>query len=148
MIVMALVTIVGAFGLLLGTDSYRGYSFHSDHDILVAALQHARSQAIGNVCLGEGCTHGMPHGVFIDAAHNRYVIFQGTNYATRDGEVDAALEAAPGMTRSGLSEIVFAQLSGSANSAEAPPWGIVLTDPTGRTSTTTIESEGRIWWTH
>ncbi|OGG91506.1 hypothetical protein A3H16_03425 [Candidatus Kaiserbacteria bacterium RIFCSPLOWO2_12_FULL_53_8] len=91
MIVMALVTIVGAFGLLLGTDSYRGYSFHSDHDILVAALQHARSQAIGNVCLGEGCTHGMPHGVFIDAAHNRYVIFQGTNYATRDGEVDAAL---------------------------------------------------------
>jgi len=148
MIVMALVVVVGAFGLMLGMDSYRGYAFHSDRETLVAALQHARSQAVGNVCIGTSCAHGMPHGVYIDAAHSQYVIFEGESYATREADVDAAIDGSPTMTRSGISEIVFAQLSGNASSPSPTPWEIVLTDRAGRTSTTTIESEGRIWWTH
>lgn len=145
MTVMAFIAIVGAFTMLVSMDSYRGYNFHSERDLLIAALQHARAQAIGNVCNGSGCTTGKPHGVHIEA--DKFVVFQGASY--HDTPEDAALDSViPANTVVGHGagctpscDFIFTQLSGNV----AAPGTIVLSSE-GRTSTITIGAQGQIFW--
>lgn len=158
-----IVTVIGIFTILMGAtlivglSGFQEYSFHSDRDLLIAALHRARAEAVGNVCLGTACTDGKPHGVAI--LPDKYVIFQGTCYASpgcvrnpNDIAVDEPLDASSAVAHAGtVSEIVFTQLSGVAVSpvtSIVQPWTIRLTDTTGRTSLITIETEGRIWWTN
>jgi prepilin-type N-terminal cleavage/methylation domain-containing protein len=141
-VTIALIGIIGGTAVYFGIDSFRGYSFHSDRDLLVTSLQHARSQAIGNNCLGSSCTDGKPHGVLIQP--DKFVVFQGISFATADHDVDVIVEANPTITKSGLSEVVFKQLSGDVSTVG----DIVLTDSVGRVSTTTVGSEGQILWTN
>lgn len=142
LVVIGLVAIIGGAAAYFGLDTYRGYSFHSDRDLLVAALQHARSQAVGNICLGAGCTEGQAHGVHVES--NKLVMFQGTVYNSSD-PVNASIDLNANVT--GVSpvptDIVFTQLSATTTGA-----AINLTDTTGRTSTVTISSEGQIVWTN
>ncbi|MDQ5922518.1 MAG: GspH protein [Patescibacteria group bacterium] len=145
-IVLALITIVGGLGLYFGLDSLRGYSFHSDRDVLVSVLQHARSEAISNICRGEGCTDGKPHGVFIRPPEHpkSYVIFQGTDYANRDIDYDVVIDASSSTSFSGINEIVFERLSGNAITIG----DINLVDDRNHTSTISISSMGQILWTN
>ncbi len=46
-----LLTIVGGLGLIMSMDDFRGYSFRSERDTIVSALEKARSQSISNICL-------------------------------------------------------------------------------------------------
>lgn len=140
-VVMGIIAIIGGFSLYFGLDSFRSYSFHSDRDLLVSLLQHARSEAVGNICLGSGCDDGRPHGVAIQT--NQFVLFQGTSYATRDAAVDAVMAANAGFSYTGDSEIVFSQLSATTTGGT-----ITVTEPSGRTSTITIGTEGQIIWTN
>lgn len=148
LVVMTIITLVGASGVFFGVDMYRGYSFHSDRDMLVVALQHARAQAVGNVCLGSGCTDGRSHGVAI--LPNAFIAFQGVCFASpcvrdpHDSVVDATLDANPNIAHGGsVSEIVFSQLAATTTGGT-----ITLTDITGRSSTITIGTEGQIIWTN
>ena len=142
LIVLALIVIIGKFALMISFDTYRGASYHTDRSYFVAVLEHARTLSIDDVCEGSACTGGMPHGVSIQ--NNRYVMFQGTKYSARDPSLDEITEANPSIIRSGLSEIVFAP--GSGNVLQAGD--IILTDPSGRTSTITIGAYGQILWTN
>lgn len=142
LVVLGIITIIGSISIIMGVDDYRRQLFRSDRDLLVTALQHARAQSVSSICLGSGCTGGKPHGVYIGA--DEYVMFQGASYATRDSDVDAVIEADSNITQSGISEVVFEQLSGDV----LTPGDIVLTDSLGRVSTTTVGSEGQIFWTH
>jgi hypothetical protein len=138
---MGFIAIIGGFTLIVSLDSYRSYSFRSDRDLLVTALLHARSLAVGNVCSGAACTEGKPHGVSIQP--NQFVIFQGATYATRDVAEDAVIQANPAITHSGLPEVVFTELSANPNVTGS----ITLTDPVGNSSVVTIGAEGQIFWT-
>ena len=140
-VVMAFIAIVGTFTLLVSMDSFQSYNFHTERDILVAALQHARAQAVGNVCLGAGCTTGKAHGVSIQT--DKFVIFQGTSYATRDAAMDAVLQANTTIIHSGISEVVFSELSGNS-----PTPGTLTISSQGKSSDITIGALGQIIWTN
>ena len=136
-----MLVIISSLGLYYNFSNLHSYSFHGDRDNLVSALQHARSQAVSNICYG-ACTDGKSHGVYIE--EDQYIIFQGVDYASRDEDYDAFIEANPNIEHSGLDEVVFDQLTGDANAGD-----IIITDPTtSRTSTISINSEGQIIWTN
>ena len=138
-IVMAFIAVVGGFSMFMSMDTYRGYNFHTERDLAIAALQHARAQAIGNICNGAGCATGKPHGVSIQA--DKFVIFQGSSYAARDVSQDATIPANSTVAHSGQTEIVFAQLSGNVG----VPGSITFSDP-GRSSNITVGAQGQIFW--
>jgi prepilin-type N-terminal cleavage/methylation domain-containing protein len=140
LVVLGIMTIVGGFALVVSLTAYRGSSRHAGRATFVAALQHARAESIDDICEGSACVAGAPHGVSLQADH--YVLFQGPSYLARDASVDEAIPADPGLAHSGLSEVVFMNASGDA----AQAGDIILTDPDGHVSTTTIGSEGQISW--
>lgn len=143
LVVIGLLSVISSFALIVGMDSYRSYSFRADRDTLVSLLQRARSQSVNNLCIGSGsCTGGRPHGLAIFP--DSYVLFQGSSYALRDTAADERIPASTAILRTGLSEVVFAQLSGSA----APSGDITLKGGNGQISTTTISSVGQIVWTN
>jgi len=154
MVVIGLVIIVLSFGLFFDFDSFRSYSFHGDRDTLLSALQHARAEAMANICRGSSseCGEGgKSHGVKI--LDDRYVIFQGETY-NPSSPYNAVLDASLTITHSGISEITFTQLSGNASTEGAdcettptPVCNITLTSG-ARISTITINSEGQIIWTN
>lgn len=146
-IVLGLVVLIAGTGLFIDFDNLRGRLFHSDKETLIAALQHARSQAVASICRGEDCEDflsGRPHGVKI--FNDRFVLFQGDSYDDRDPGVDAEIEANGNIDKDCAAidcEVVFAVLSGDV----ANPGEIVLTDTTSsRSSTITVGVEGQIFW--
>ncbi len=145
LVVMGLVLMVVAFGLIVSFDDYRGFTFRNERDVVVNVIQKARGQAINNMCFGAGCTDGKPHGVYFGTA-GAYVIFQGTDYASRDTAVDEVIEAkSDAAVLSGMTSVVFNRLRADA----VTTGGATLTvSQQGRDSVITIEPEGRIWWTN
>lgn len=147
LIVVGLISIIGGLGLYLGFDSLRGYSFRSDRDVLVSTLQHARAEAIANVCRGDSsvCSDGKPHGVKI--LSDKFVIFQGTSYATRDSAYDADIDFNHSTifpSDGSLTEAVFNRLSGDVDT----PGFITLNDSGTHESKIEINSEGQILWSN
>ena len=140
-LVIGLVTVVASVGMFFDFDSFRAHSFYADRDTLISTLQHARAEAISNICRGS-CDNGLPHGVKI--LSDRFIIFQGADYVSADHNQDAVIDANINIEHGGLDEIVFSQLSGDT----VFPGEIVLTDNLGgRKSIISINSEGQILWT-
>ena len=144
LVVMGMIVILVGLGLVLSMDTFRGFTFRSERDTLVALLQQARSQAINNVCLGTACTNGRPHGVKIES--NLYTMFQGPDYAAHDSGVDRQiLPSYPLIIAAGsASEVVFQQLSGNVDAQKE----IFMTDGFGNSSTITVTNQGGISWTN
>ncbi len=144
LVVMGLLTFVGGFSLIVSMDSFRGQTFRSERDTTLSVLQKARSQAINNMCFGAGCQNGKAHGVHIQ--NNQYTIFQGATYATRDILLDEVIvPRSKAIALSGITDVVFAELSGSATVLPAGALSIILTDTTGKdSSSVTINTEGRL----
>ena len=141
LVVFGLIAIVGGFVLLMSMDTYRASSYRADRNLLVAILERARAQAVSNLCIGAGCANGKPHGVSLQGS--QYVLFQGPSFATRDPSIDNAFEASPLVTRTGLTEVVFSQLSGTTMAGT-----ITLSDASGYTSLITLSADGQITWTN
>jgi Tfp pilus assembly protein FimT len=140
-LVIALLSIIGTFSLMLSMDNYRASSFNNDRNMVISLLQKARSQAVNNMCLGAACTEGVAHGLHIETGS--YTIFQGTAYNPADA-LNEKISMPPTLTFSGLANVVFTELSGSPVAAGT----ITLSDGMGHTSTIDINSEGRIAWTN
>ncbi len=143
-VVLTLITLIGGFGIYFGFNNFRADSFRSDRDIFVSALQHARSEAVANICHGDSsvCDGGNPFGVKI--LDDKFIIFEGATYDP-DSELNVKLEANKAITHAGISEVIFEPLTGDVSSTG----NIILTDPTtGKTSTISINSEGQILWTN
>ena len=144
LLVMGILAIVSGLALVTTFDSLRAYGFKHERDILVVLLQKARSQATSGVCLGALCVGGKQHGVSVQSS--RYVVFEGSSYATRDVSVDEYIAVNYPVSASGLSEVVFVELSGDAIPSSLG--SITLSDSAGHTSRIDINSEGRIAWTN
>jgi len=138
LIVMALVGLVGGFALFVSMETFRGSSFHADRDLLIAALQRARAESMNNTCLGS-CSDGLAHGVHIQS--DKYVVFQGNTYNAAD-PLNQSYESSPATTKTGATDILFAQLSG------ASAGGTITLTGSSRTSVVTVGTEGQISWTN
>lgn len=141
-LVIALVSLCAGYGMFFSMDSYRSHSFYTDRDALVSLLQHARAESMSNICGGTGCTGGLQHGAVVES--DRYVLFEGANYSTRDASQDITIERSPLMSATGLTEAIFAVGSGDV----ATTGTIYLSDASHHESDISIGSEGQISWTH
>lgn len=132
LIVIAILAGLAGLGLFVSIDFYKSYAFHSERNIVVSIIQKVRSQSLANI-------NESKHGVYFGT--NNYVIFQGENYASRNATYDEIIQANSLVSHSGLTEIVFDQLTG----LPAATASIVLSDGL-RSSTISIGNEGRIDW--
>ncbi len=156
LVVMALIAVVAGLAMITTLDAFRGSAYHNERDSLIAALYKARSQAVSNICLGAGCTQGKPHGVYIQTdpiTHvvQQYVIFQGSSYAGRDAAVDEPLNSNYTVAITGMSEVVFTELSGDPTPVSVG--SITVSDPSGihqgtLASVISTNAEGQIIWTN
>ncbi len=127
-------------GYLVTMDFYKSYAFNSERDTIVSILQKARSQSLSNICLGGLCSAGQAHGVHF--ALDQYVIFQGPVY-NQNSISNQPVTSATGITHSGITDVVFDQLSGNAHFA--PAGNLNLTDGR-RNEVISLNNEGQINW--
>src|SRR5262245_5773576 len=99
LVVIALLAITGGLALMVSMETYRGTSFRTERNMVIALLQRARAQSVANYC-GGTCVgnDGAAHGVYIDQVNHRYVLYQGPNYAGRDTTMDSAFDANSSIT--------------------------------------------------
>ncbi len=147
LVVLGMLAMVGSLALVVSMTSYRGYSFRNERDSLISSLERARSEAVSNMCFssaGAPCINGKPHGLHIMSG--QYVVFQGTSWASRDSAVDEQVPIqSKAIMFSGVSDVVFDELVGTAVTIPAAPMKITLTDPTGKdVSVVSLTPEGRI----
>ena len=130
LIVISLFFILAGFGLAISMDAYRSFNFASDRDLLVSLLQKARSQSLNNV-------NQSPHGVYIAAAS--YVLFQGSNYISRDQSEDLIFPHSADLSLSGLPEVIFTPLSATTSAGN-----IILDDHIHPQSAISLNGQGQI----
>ncbi|OGM89353.1 hypothetical protein A3J77_02240 [Candidatus Wolfebacteria bacterium RBG_13_41_7] len=132
LIAMTIFVALGALGLFIGIDFYKSHGFNSERNLIISVLQKARNQSLTNI-------NEVKHGVYLK--NNEYIIFQGENYLSRDTVYDEVIKANQAITRGGLEEVVFEQLTGNPNITG----NITMTNET-RSSIISIQNEGRINW--
>lgn len=136
LVAMGIMVLILSFGLFFSLDSYREYSFRAERDLAVSVLQKARSKSVANV-------NQQPHGVHVDAAGGKYVIFQGSIYNPSDSEnlEFPFIYLAP--DHAGMNDVLFNQLDGSVNIPQAWHFSQGL-----NSSDVTANTEGQISWTN
>ena len=125
-----LIVIMG-LGLFLSMDFYRSYAFLTERNMVISILQKARSNAMANI-------NEKPHGVYFEP--NNYVLFEGENYAASANKI--FFESSSAISHSGISEVVFEQLSGKANVSGGD---LILKDNIRSDIIISINYEGRIY---
>lgn len=130
LITMALLSGLATLGVVVGLDFYRSYAFNAERDTLVAMLQKARNQSMNNM-------QGLAHGVRVESG--QYILFNAPYVA--GSPTNEIIPAHPAIINSGLTEVIFTQLSGTTSSNST----LHITD--GKRSTNiSINTEGRVEW--
>ena len=132
LISVAIIFSIGALGLFISLDFYKSSSLDSERQTAISLLQKVRNLSMTN-------TDEAKHGIYFDA--DKYTIFQGENYSSRNPIYDEIIYISPMITKSGLQEVVFEQLTGKPSAVG----NIVLSNQT-RSITISIENEGKINW--
>ncbi len=140
LLVMGVFVMVSGFGLFVSMESYRGSLYHSDRDLLVALLERARAQAINNLCYGDYCDDGKPHGVHIQS--DKYILFQGEAYDA-GGAFNVSFDTDSNTEHSFIGDIIFTPLSGTTSALVT-----IMLSGEGRTSEIMVSPIGRITWTN
>lgn len=134
LVVIGILLIVAGMGLFVSIGFYKSYSFNSERANIVSIIHKARMQALSNIDQAK-------HGVYFQPAS--YTVFEGDSYAAANHAKDIIWPASPAVVKSGLSEVVFDQLTGDA----APVGGNILVLSDGvRTASVSVNAEGRIDW--
>lgn len=146
LVVMGMIAIIASLGLFMSIGSFQGSNFRNERSNILSALYKARNQAMNNVCFGT-CSGGAPHGVHFETS--KFTIFQGVDWTSRTASVDEITEISPNIITTGLTDVVFAQLSGNTSVTPIGVWDLTVTDTsTNQTSTITFNPEGQITWTN
>ncbi len=131
-IVVGILGLVLALGLFMSLDSYRGFLNRSEVSTVVSILLRARSHAVNNVYqAGWGVCYIAPN----------YILYRGTACAT-GLTTNETLPANQGATIAGLAApgVRFSALDGTTTAAT------ITVVQNGKTSTITLNNEGRIDW--
>ncbi len=104
MVVMALVAVIGAFGVVMSYSSVANASVTEERDLLVSLLlSGARARALANI-------NNSSHGVHIQ--NDKYILFEGTSFpGTNQREVTRNSQIA--VSASNGNNIIFEQRSGN-----------------------------------
>ncbi len=131
-IVMAIVSIILTWGLVVSLNAYRQAVLSGERDKIVSILKKARSRALSNV-------HELAHGVYIDATG--YTLFEGSSYASRNASLDEVFPKSPGLTLGGISEVVLSPLAATSTAS-----GSVSIGNGTSNFNIFINYEGRVAW--
>lgn len=132
LISVAIIFGIGSLGLFIGMDFYKSSSLNSERQTAIGILQKTRNLSMANI-------NEAKHGIYLDA--DKYTIFQGENYSSRDPAYDEIININPIITKSGLREVVFEQLTGKPSAI-----GNIILSNIIRSIAISIENEGRINW--
>jgi len=130
-VVMGIFSLIFCLGTFASFSSYNRYVFNSEKETLVTLLYSARSRALNNIS-------GFSHGVHIDK--EGYTIFKGETY-DEDDPGNLLVERNNVIHIEGISEVVFAALSGNPNVV-----GEIVVTKGEQTGSIFIENEGKITW--
>ena len=132
LVAITLLAVLAGFGLVVSLDSYREFTYRSQQELLLSLLERARALSLENI-------NQMPHGLHIDSAAAVYTLFQGSDFARRDVGEDLVFSGNPGINFSGLSEVVFTQLSATTSAGS-----IILQDSAHPKAAIILNNEGQI----
>jgi prepilin-type N-terminal cleavage/methylation domain-containing protein len=107
-IVLGLIGVIAAFGVAMSFSSLSQTTVTQERDLFVTLLlRSTRSAAVANL-------EESSHGVQIDNANNRYILFNGTTYVdgAASNRVIPYTNEAISIDNTGGNTIVFEQLSG------------------------------------
>lgn len=144
--VIVAIGLMGLIASIVGNthmSEYIQYSFTDERSAFISNMQKARSRAMNTVCLGSGCSEGLPHGIHIE--ENYYVVFQGDMY-TPDDPQNEKIDFHKETKVVGPQDIIFSPLSGIASTTPLNEWTIVFVHGS-LVATTTLNTEGLITWT-
>jgi prepilin-type N-terminal cleavage/methylation domain-containing protein len=133
LVTLAILTTILAIGALANINLFRQEQVLKEEMILVSTLHKARNRAMNNV-------NQTKHGVHIENGLDYYLIFKGDTYNSNDS-TNEIIPREEKIISSGLTDIVFEQLSGNANEGN-----ITLTDTGGKQKTIIISENGLIDW--
>ena len=106
---LEIIIVIGLFALLVGIsipfglDVYRSYVLISETRNMVSFLRRAETLSFTN-------TRNDSYGIMI--MNDRFVVFRGASFATRDAAFDEEYLRSPLVTVSGIAHIVFAAVTG------------------------------------
>jgi len=123
---------ITGLGLFVSLDFYKSYTLNSERILLVSLLVNARNYSITNI-------NESRHGIYLKT--DEYVIFQGDSYASRNPIYDESFKVNSLITNTGLTEILFDQLTGQPNVT-----GNIMLSNGVKSSIIFIQNEGRITW--
>jgi hypothetical protein len=144
LVVFALLAVCVALSAPLDAGGARFWAFAADRDGALAALRHVRARAVAGVCFGESCAGGAAHGVHFDPQSAKAVIFQGSDFSTRDREYDEVVDFENRSVHAVLSsgqEIIF-----EADSGNTAGDTLILQDDFGHRADVLIGKSGLIDW--
>lgn len=105
-IVIAFLALLSGYVLEIGYQFYGSQALVAERNSLINLLHRARSLAMNNYNQAD-------HGLYI--ATTTYVVFQGSSYASRDGDFDEVFQRTAGIELAGQSEMVFSAITGDSN---------------------------------
>ena len=107
LVAMGIIFILIGLGMFFSFGFYQSYLLETEKNIVASLLRKARGQSLAN--LGQ-----TKHGVYLDFAGGRYIVFEGNDYASRNQDLDEVIfQGSKTVQLSGAAEIVFETLTGS-----------------------------------
>lgn len=134
LLTMALLAILAGFSMPVAYQ----WLHYNEADIAAATIAQnlRRAQALSRANDGDASW-----GVAVDPSDNdQIILFQGSSYATRTTAFDEAFDLSPIITVSGVSEVVFDQLTGET----ADTGTITLTTVNSQTRAITVNAYGAV----
>ncbi|HEY4477697.1 MAG TPA: prepilin-type N-terminal cleavage/methylation domain-containing protein [Candidatus Paceibacterota bacterium] len=130
-LVVALIGVISGVGLPLFNMMSGSNDLDVAENMLVSSLRRAEvlsTASVGDSEWGVGVIPGA------------FVLFKGSTYASRDAGFDEVYDITDSIQTSGLTEVVFAKLSGAPHFTG----GITLTSTGGETKQVTINEKGTV----
>ncbi len=121
---------------MLSVPVYQHYQVRNDLHIAADTWAQSLRRAQG---LSRAMSHDTTWGVYTSSGS--LVLFQGTDYASRDTDYDEEFAIASSLVASGDTEIIFEQLTGAPSGGSA---STTFTSVTGQTKTVTVNSVGMV----
>ena len=129
---------VSIIALLVGVSApvYNSFATRNDLDVTIMGLETAlrRAQTYARAVEGDS-----QWGVAVITG--KVVLFKGATYATRDTNFDESTTVSGGITTSGLSEVVFAKMTGTPS---ATGTATLTSSSTNDSRTVTLNAKGMV----
>lgn len=105
---LAVIFIISAFSFPVGMNFYKTEILHETTDELSSTLRRAYTQSVGQ-------RNDASYGIRIFEHH--YVLFEGTDYESRNVDEDEIFQMPSSVSITGLTEVMFEKMTGMPNEA-------------------------------